>query len=413
MLAGCGGSASTVAQGIPAEPLAHYLSQGAFRVLHSFSAYSDGAEPRGALIFDTNGALYGTTSEGGLDRCFEFNDRPCGTVFKLTPSGSGYSESIVYEFQGSDGATPLANLVFDTKGALYSTTLYGGPRKCFCGTVFKLTPSQSGYTENILFSFTGRNGYPFAGVLLGTNGAFYGTTDSPGAAFELTPSASGYSETILHRFRNKGHDRDGTYTGSDLIFGKGGALYGTAEGGGVASCPGGCGTVFKLTLPSHHVKVIHSFADSDGASPVAGLISDAKGALYGTTADGGSGACYAGCGTVFKLTPSALGYTESVLYSFTGSPDGSAPYGNLVFDKNGALHGTTRGGGVPSCDCGTIFKLTRSGSGYAESVMHSFSGNTDGASPYAGLIIDKQGALYGTASSGGSAGNGTVFELTP
>ncbi len=163
--------------------------------------------------------------------------------------------------------------------------------------------------------------------------------------------------------------------------------------------------------------MLHSFAGGgDGAFPYAGLISDASGALYGTTAYG-SGA--PGYGTVFKLTPSATpggAWTESVLHSFAGGGDGAYPFAGLISDASGALYGTTLyGSGAPGYGYGTVFKLTppaTAGGAWTESVLHSFAGGGDGAYPYAGLISDASGALYGTASQGGGAGWGTVFELT-
>ena len=155
--------------------------------------------------------------------------------------------------------------------------------------------------------------------------------------------------------------------------------------------------------------VLYSFqGGSDGEGPNSGLIVDASGALYGTTSGGGSNKA----GTVYKLTPSAGSYTESILYTFTGSPDGAGPIGPLVLDPSGSLYGATSGGGSTSCACGTVFKLTPTANGYVETILHSFGG-ADGRIPDAGLFRDATGALWGTTYYGGKRYKGVVFKLTP
>jgi uncharacterized repeat protein (TIGR03803 family) len=364
-------------------------------VLYSFHGAPDGAVPYADLI-DEAGALYGTTEDGGVSGY--------GTVFKLTRSGSGYTESVLYNFQaGNDGAFPTASLI-EKAGALYGTTGLGGASGA--GTVFKLTPSGSGYTESVVYSFQGGSdgAYPSAGVI-DEGGALYGTTPGGGGAgdgtvFKLTPSGSGYTESVLYSFQG-GSDGASPYAG---VTSKAGALYGTTFYGGL-----GNGTVFKLkrSKRAYTESVLYSFrAGSDGANPYFAGVIDEAGALYGTTYRGGAD----NSGTVFELTPSGSSYTESVLYSFGSGTDGSAPVGGVVADKSGNLYGTTHLGGQTGN--GAVFKLTRSASGYAESILYSFLGAPDGGVPYAGLI-DKAGALYGTTHAGGQTGNGTVFKLTP
>ena len=201
-------------------------------------------------------------------------------------------------------------------------------------------------------------------------------------------------------------------------------LYGTTVFGGA----NGAGTVFELTPPSSPrgawtFTILYSFspftifpggATGDGNGPAAGLISDATGALYGTTANGGAN----GYGTVFKLTPPAVAggpWTETVLYSFTGGSDGGSPKASLIFDESGALYSTTTVGGLNGQ--GTVFKLTPPGvpdGAWTETVLYSFAGLDVGTSPSgAGLIFDSSGALYGTTSTGGANGFGTVFKLAP
>jgi uncharacterized repeat protein (TIGR03803 family) len=351
-------------------------------------------------------------------------------------------EIVLYGFKGgSDGVNPLAGLIADKQGALYGTTEIGGSGNE--GTVFKLTPpaeGQTAWTETVLYRFCSQlacsdGSLPSAGSLIADKqGALYGTTagggsSNNGTVFNLTPPAEGqtaWTETVLHRFTGS----DGADPVAGLIANNEGAFYSATASGGTCSA----GTVFELTPPAKGQTVwtetvLYSFAGgSDGATPVAGLIADNSGALYGTTRFGGS----SGNGTVFKLTPPAKGqtvWTETVLYRFAGGNDGRLPYASLIADNSGALYGTTQrgGSGCPQdYGCGTVFMLTPPAKGqtvWTETVLYRFTGGSDGASPLAGLIADKQGALYGTTAVGGGqsgcpqsaffGGCGTVFKLTP
>jgi uncharacterized repeat protein (TIGR03803 family) len=328
------------------------------RILHSFRG-EDGRNPGAGVIFDAAGNLYGTTNWGGA--C-------CGVVFKLAPKPDGtWTESVLYRFTGgADGLRPLARLVFDAAGNLYGTTSNGGASGLGCdtnpgcGVVFKLTPEPDGtWRESVLDTFTGANGlYPVAGLLFDATGNLYGTT----------------------------------VIGGDLT-----CLSGA-----------GCGVVFKLTPNPDGTwteTVLHSFTGGDGAEPYAGLVFDAAGDLYGTTSWGG--AYY---GVVFKLAPRADGtWKESVLHSFTGS-DGAGS-STLIFDAAGNLYGTAGGGiGCAQAGCGVVFKLTPTASGWTERVLHFFKGY--GQYPSGPVIFDQVGNLYGTAYSG-SNNYGLVFEITP
>jgi len=264
-------------------------------VLYSFAGAPDGAYPGagGGLVFDANGNLYGTTTAGG--------DNNNGTVFEVTPSGK---ETVLYSFcpdypYCTDGYDPNGGLVFDKKGNLYGTTPYGGVGP---GTVFKVTPSGK---ETVLHSFAGgRDGdFPYAGPVFDKKGNLYGTTGSGGAngkgiVFKVTPSGK---ETVLYSFCSRSGCTDGNGPPAGLVFDKKGNLYGTTEYGGDSSCgaPYGCGVVFEVT-PSGKETVLYRFTgDSDGWNPLAGLVFDKKGSLYGTTYNGGT----TNHGTVFKLTP--------------------------------------------------------------------------------------------------------------
>jgi uncharacterized repeat protein (TIGR03803 family) len=384
-------------------------------VLHHFGNGTDGAAGSlGRLIFDKNGNLYGTTNKGGAN-----GD---GTVFQLMPqAGGGWTENVLYSFNpnnGTDGINPCAGLIIDAAGNLYSTTSRGGTYGG--GTVFELMPqSGGGWTEKVLHGFGyGTEGTgSFAGLVFDQNGYIYGTTTSgtgaylQGTVFELTPlGAPGYwGATVLYGF---GNGTDGGYPYGGLISDAAGNLYGTTYLVGAH----GVGTVFELMPQAGGgwtEKMLYSFnnAPADGNYPYAGLIFDAAGNLYGTTVQGGT----YNDGTVFELMPQAGGgWTEKMLYSFSNAPaDGNYPYAGLIFDASGNLYGTTVGGGT--YNYGTVFELMpQAGGGWAETVLHSFNQNgTDGYNPYAGLIFDAAGNLYGTTEGGGSYGGGTVFELTP
>ena len=229
----------------------------------------------------------------------------------------------------------------------------------------------------------------------------YGTTPDGGAsdAGVVFKVAKHGKETVLYSFTG-GDDGGNPFAG--LIRDSAGNLYGTTTYGGDLKCNNGygCGTVFKLGKTGKET-VLYSFTESpDGAYPYAGLVRDTKGNLYGTTFFGGA----SGAGTVFKVDKTGK---ETVLYSFTGGSDGKYPYAGLLRDTKGNLYGTTEYGGASSN--GTLFKLDTSGT---ETVLHSFTGGSDGGLPIAGLILDASGNLYGAAQSGGDGG-GTVFELTP
>jgi uncharacterized repeat protein (TIGR03803 family) len=307
-----------------------------------------------------------------------------------------------YDFKNTpDGANPEAGLT-NVNGTLYGTTSQGGTRGA--GTVFKLTPG----TETVLYSFQyGSDGaYPQA-ALLNVGGRLYGTTSSGGGSsgfgtvFSIAQSGN---ESVLHRFTGAPDGRSPT---ADLIN-VGGTLLGTtAFGGSSCASQDGCGTVFKIT-PAGKESVVYSFSGSpDGATPTASLLY-LNGTLYGTTERGGG----SDAGTVFKISPSG---TESVLHSFgarsaSGGADGAAPTAGLTL-VDGALFGTTATGGATGN--GTVFKIALTGE---ESVIYSFKGAPDGQQPEGGLI-DVKGALYGTTAYGGSGCNGgfcgAVYEVSP
>lgn len=365
-------------------------------VLYSFVNSPDGANPRYVTpVLDAKGNLYGTTNYGGT--------YGYGTVWELTPSGT---ETVLHSFNvdGTDGFYPWAGLIRDKKGNLYGTTVEGGPDTIY-GTVFELTPTKKGWTEKILHSFgaSGDGSQPYDALTMDKLGNLYGTTNggglySYGTVFELAPSGK---ETILWSF---GNGTDGANPIAGVIRDAKGNLYGATEYGGDYNQ----GTVFELT-PSGAEKVLWSFGSgTDGANPIGGVIFGKKGKLYGTTANGGA---YSD-GTVFELTPTKTGWTEAILHSFDNNDiDGFNPYAGLVMDKKtGNFYGTTINGGGTGSSTGIVFELTSSGT---ETILHTFGGNPDGEAPWGGLVFDKSGNLCGTTFSGGANGYGTVFKLTP
>lgn len=387
-----------------------------YSVLYSFTGGADGGFPDAGLIADGAGNLYGTTHFGGSSSCAN-GSIGCGVVFKLDPLGN---ETLLHTFTGgADGNEPSAALVRDAAGNLYGTTPYGGNTggncsSSLCGVVFKLDPLGN---ETVLYSFTlgADGGYPWGGVIRDASGNLYGTTVFGGAygygvVFKLDPLGN---ETVLYSFT---HGADGAFPYSGLIRDGAGNLYGTTSQGGNTSnsCPNGgsfgCGVVFELD-PAGNETVLYAFpGGASGWSPEAGLVRDRAGNLYGTTPFGGqtTGRCFvpsppaAGCGVVFKLDPSG---NETVLHTFTQTPDGSGPNGGLLRDRAGNLYGTTSSGGTSNA--GILFKLDPAGK---ETLLYSFTGGTDGHSPVAGLAQYK-GSLYGTTENGGAYGNGVVFKL--
>ena len=330
-------------------------------VLYSFTGGADGGQPSGGLIFDTSGNLYGTTNFGGNENC----SQGCGTVFTLTPSSSGWSETVLYTFSGgSDGGEPYARLLFDAAGNLYGTTLLGGNINSVCstgcGTVFKLTHASSGWTENVLYAFTGAadGASPYDGLASDRAGNLYGTasaggTSASGVVFQLAPGSSGWTENVLHAFRG---GNDGKYSYGDIILDAAGNLYGTAfQGGGR-----GFGVVFELTPNTHGgwlERVLHRFGNAPSANPVAGLVMDTAGNLYGTTLAGGTQtSCGTACGTLFKLSVVPGGsWTYKAIHVFGQGADGYHPSGDLILDPAGNMYGTTQAGGAQGS--GLVFEI--------------------------------------------------------
>lgn len=363
-------------------------------VLYSFAGGTDGATPNAGLVLDDAGNLYGTTKTGGVSNL--------GTIFKLDTDGN---ETLLHSFTGgADGATPNAGLILDPAGNLYGTTYEGGASNF--GTVFKLDTAG---TETVLLSFTGGadGASPYAGLVLDGAGNLYGTTAGGGASnsgtvFKLDAAGT---QTVLYSFTG---GADGRFPYAGLVLDAAGNVYGTTSEGGVNGAPCladyflGCGMVFKLGSTGTETVLYTFTGGADGRNPLAGLVLDASGNLYGTGVAGGP----SDQGVVFKLDTAG---NETVLYGFTASNDGHYPESTLIFDHADNLYGTTTSGGASGF--GTMFELDTTGK---ETLLYSFTGGADGATPYAGLTLDDNtGILYGTTSAGGASNFGTVFEITP
>jgi hypothetical protein len=346
-------------------------------ILYRFKGGTDGAGP-GGLLPDGIGGFYVTTGSGGGGAgCWGGNLFGCGTIAELSPPAPGksnWTDTVLYSFQGgADGYTPVASLIADNAGNLYTSTAYGNVVE-----INRPAPGQSAWTANVLYqtSLT-----PMAGVSADSAGNLYTTTEfggynncNCGTVIKVKPPAAGQSTwtgTVIHRFD------------------------GTAAAGG-----------------------------PDGSDPIAGVLADGVGNLYTTTAGGGSN----GAGAIVELSrvPGKSIYTETVLYSFQGGSDGGQPNAGLIMDGAGALYTTTSlGGGTAGCggNCGTIVKLSPPAAGasnWTETVLYRFKGGRDGSYPSTGLIADGMGNLYTTTSGGGGTvcpdtrynGCGTLVELS-
>jgi uncharacterized repeat protein (TIGR03803 family) len=428
------------------------------------------------MVADSAGNLYGTTEAGGnkSSKCAPWTGLAgCGVVFELSPTKHGWREKVLHVFTaGKDGAVPNPGVILDSAGNLYGTTLFGGDHKPLfcqaggpyppgCGVVFKLTPTAHGpWTETVLYTFTGGEDGNEPGVspTFDSNGNLYGTTGiggnlscgayGCGVVFKLTPAEQGpWTESVLHTFNNS-TDGGFPYNGG-VTFDSQGNLYGTALYGGdvSASCNEnpGCGVIYQLApTPSGPwtETVLHAFTGgTDGAGPLFGVIFDSLGNAYGTTLWGGDtngSNCLggygigapAGCGVVYELTQTQGIWNETPLYTFTGGSDGAAGNSLLIFDSAGNLYGEAGSGGDlaaqnPDCyigneqaGCGVVFKLTPAEQApWSESVLYTFTGGADGASPTGNLLFDSAGNLYGMADYGGNDsecggyGCGVFFEL--
>jgi uncharacterized repeat protein (TIGR03803 family) len=401
------------------------ISAQTFTTIYNFTLGADGGGPLAGPTLDRAGNLYGTTGYGGTG-----SD---GTVYKLANRNGSWILTPLYEFQGgSDGATSNAPISIGPSGALFGSTLYGGGAPN-CGILFELQPPpttvaapNASWKETILHTFAGGSSdgcSPASTLTWDRVGNVYGTTQIGGAygegggfngygtVFELTPSSSGWTESILYNFSGGPLGNYPLFAG--IVFDNAGAMYGTLEGGGDTNGDCGvigCGVVYKL-ISSNGTwteSVLYTFTGStDGQFPQGGVIFDGSGNLYGGAVTGGSGQG----GTVFQLTPSSGDWNFNLLASLEESPEGAQGVETpLAFDSQGNLYGTTHDDG--QYGLGTLFKLTPTLTGWTYTDLHDFTGGDDGAYPVGPVVFDSQGNLYGTAIFGGSYGVGVIYELT-
>ena len=329
------------------------------------------------------------------------------------------TETTLFTFPNGTTTTNPYTLISDGHGNFFGTAIGGN------GSVFELSPATGGgWTVTTIYAFPGATGpyYPEA-LVMDTAGNLYGAnnggrlTNVYGEIYKLSPNGQGgWTYSTIYQF----HGSDGRFPQGSLLFDSAGNLYGTTnQGGQCATDSMGCGLVYELSPQSdgkwkEHLLYHFGEFSGDGRYPLAGLVFDSKGNLYGTTAVDGA----FGDGTVFKLTLTSDGqWRFRVLYNFRIEYAGSGSFSTgVVFDHAGNLYGTIWGPPSGNCNgggCGLIYKLAPQPSGpWKYSVVHTFEGN-DGGDPTSTLIIDKNGNLYGTTGIGGANGYGVVFELTP
>jgi uncharacterized repeat protein (TIGR03803 family) len=390
-----------------------------YTVLYNFTGQTDGANPLAGLTLDRGGNLYGTASYGGSAICSAYGYVGCGTVFKLSRAGGGWTFATLHEFTSNpDGAHPSARVVFGPNGALFGTTSGGGTQGY--GTVFQLQPPAQicptvscPWAETQLYSFQtlyGPAGASAGDLIFDPQGNLYGTTtggggflcdDGPcGTAYELSRTGAGWFLATAWGF-----------------------------GGGISCCPvaglvsDGSGNFYGVT-PADYYGGIYKLSENSyplplynftqASSAMGGMILDSAGDLYGTTSQGGSG----GGGTVFKFDIGSP--TPTTLYSFPGPNQfGAGPTATLLMDAAGNLYGITQIDGA--YQQGSVFKLSQSNGVWSLTTLHDFTGGTDGGQPFGQLVMDANGNIYGTAQAGGnSVGNcyhglgcGVVFEIMP
>lgn len=405
---------------LPAAITARPATAQTLTVLHNFTNGGDGANPYAGVTMDRAGNLYGTASYGGSS-----GD---GTVFKVTHSGSGWTLNPLYTFRGGsqgDGEVPLARVVFGPDNALYGTTEAGGTLGA--GTVFRLAPGPTAcktalcpWTETVLHNFEGGphdgSAPAYGDLVFDSMGNIYDTTVagglsdtgscndfSCGVAYEVSPSNGGWTESVIFYF--SGGPPVGFWPYNGFVIDREGNLYGAVTW---------IGSVIELT-PVQNGWSLTLLDYLPGG--MGGLIFDHAGNLYGTQNAGSSG----NGGTVYELTPSGGGWTETTLYTFSYSGQNTTPgpTSTLAMDASGALYGNTYAEGA--FGYGNIFKLTPTQNGWSYTSLHDFTGGSDGAYPWGQVILDASGDVYGTTTAGGSTvgscyqnlGCGVIFEITP
>lgn len=393
-----------------------------FAVLHNFTKGADGAVPYAGVTLDAAGRLYGTTTTDSTGY---------GTVFRMSHQGSGWELTPLFRFNGNDGQSPEARVVFGPQGQLYGTTQQGGN---LAGVAYSLRPPASScpsfacaWNENVLYVFNVTYEYEldYGDLIFDPEGNIYGTAEDDGSTcigagggggdaygnvWELSKSGDSWTRQSLYTFTGS---YDGAQPQSGVIRDAAGNLYGTTLTCGDAQC-NHRGTVFELTYQqgvcwAEHT--LHAFDGTDGSGVSAGLAVDGSGNMYGATSEGGANQG----GTIYELSPSGGGWTFQVLYNLTGA--GYGPQRTLTLDAAGNLYGTTYSEGA--FGHGSVFKLSPGNGGWTYTSLHDFTGGNDGGYPLSNVVMDANGNLYGTTSAGGTGtvcgglGCGVVWEITP
>lgn len=362
-----------------------------------------GVHPEATLVADSNGNFFGTTTSGGKNNC--------GTLFELSLAAGKWTETVLYSCQQPQGPMPTGPLTFDKMG-----NLYGVAQASRSEAIAEFSRAGNGtWSESIIHQFKATEGLPNPELAWDNAGNLYGTTqvDSTGyngEVFELSPQANGtWNETILYKF--PAPDGAGIPTAGVVIDSKGN-LYGpTYNGMGGESTYGAIYELSPQTNGTWKFTLIYNFTLSDGGGPYSRLVFDSNGNLYGASAQANT------YGEVFELLPNSNGsWNEKTLYTFTSGSDGYYPVGAPVFDASGNLYGATIWGGA-GCGqniCGVVYKLSPTAGSWKETILHAFVSANDGSEPNAGVILDSSGNIHGTTYFGGSRfGYGTVYEITP
>jgi uncharacterized repeat protein (TIGR03803 family) len=365
-----------------------YRPSGTFTTLYAFKGAPDGQVPQSGVVMDSNGNIYGNTAAGGANGA--------GTIFKLTPSGSGYSEQVILSYTlAVDGDQPFGSVALDKHGDVFGTAPYGGPPNN--GTAVELKPIAGGkYRETAVHAFAGTDGYSPLGMIR-DGSTFYaavrgGANYNSGAIDAILPPDLGTS--VVFPF-GKASGGGTQFPSWDLVAAPGGKYYGTA------SYPDS-GAVYSFDPKTGAVSTLFVFVGTSGGQSPTGAIASKKGTVYGTTMYGGA----AGIGVIYKLTQSGTSYKETVLHSFTGaSGDGSYPEGTLLLEGK-TLYGTTLDGGN---GCGTIFSIDTSGKHY--NVVYALNCVADEEGP-GGDLLWSNGAIYGVVTGDG-VNSGTVYRFVP
>jgi uncharacterized repeat protein (TIGR03803 family) len=377
--------------------------------LLTFNGAGNGSSPIGGLIADAAGDLFGTTEAGGTNNV--------GTVFGIPKTATGFgAPTTLVTFSGANGANPEGGLIADAAGDLVGTTAAGGANSD--GTVFEIPKTATGFgapTTLVTFNGTGNGATPVGGLIADAAGDLFGTTgaggaNSKGTVFEIPKTATGFgAPTTLVTFNGAGN---GATPFAGLIADAAGDLFGTTEAGGANNA----GTVFeipKTAIGFGALTTLVTFTGAgNGAAPFGGLIADAAGDLFGTTEAGGTNSD----GTVFEIPKTGTGSTgfgaPTTLVTFNGTGNGAAPFAGLIADAAGDLFGTTEAGGTNGD--GTVFEIPKTATGFGALInLVNFDGAGNGSNPsVAGLIANAAGDLFGTTEAGGGNSRGTVFELT-